>query len=229
MGERATGRASPLRDSHPHMGKTPEDGVGEQVSSSGPSCRKPVFWGSLGLLAKLWGNEALLARVTVQPGPRGGPSHGATLIRVAGFQGVSGKSPFSAGLTTALTSLTPQSLSSRCGTGRLGNFRLRLSSCGSDGKESACSSGDLGLILVLGGSPGKVNSRLPAPVFWPGEFHGERSRADNNPWGHKESDPTERLPLTPLSRSLFRPDPVSAVGCEQDPQLWLEGRLWKDT
>ena len=110
MGERATGRASPLRDSHPHMGKTPEDGVGEQVSSSGPSCRKPVFWGSLGLLAKLWGNEALLARVTVQPGPRGGPSHGATLIRVAGFQGVSGKSPFSAGLTTALISLTPHHL-----------------------------------------------------------------------------------------------------------------------
>ena len=111
----------------------------------------------------------------------------------------------------------PQSLSSRCGTGRLGNFRLRLSSCGSDGKESACSLGDLGLILALGGSPGKVNSRLPAPVFWPGEFHGERSRAD------KESDPTERLSLSPLSRSLFRPDPVSAVGCEQDPQLWLEG------
>ena len=32
--------------------------------------------------------------------------------------------------------------------------------------------------------------RLPTPVFWPGEFHGLYS-----PWGHKESDMTERLSL----------------------------------
>ena len=62
---------------------------------------------------------------------------------------------------------SPQSLSSRRGTGRLGNFSLRLSSCGSDSKESTCSAGDLGLILGLGRSPGKVNSRLPIPIFWP--------------------------------------------------------------
>ena len=30
--------------------------------------------------------------------------------------------------------------------------------------------------------------RLPTPVFWLGEFHGLYS-----PWGHKESDMTERL------------------------------------
>ena len=30
--------------------------------------------------------------------------------------------------------------------------------------------------------------RLPAPVFWPGQFHGLYS-----PWGCKESDTTERL------------------------------------
>ena len=29
---------------------------------------------------------------------------------------------------------------------------------------------------------------LPAPVFWPGEFHGVYS-----PWGHKEPDMTEQL------------------------------------
>ena len=29
---------------------------------------------------------------------------------------------------------------------------------------------------------------LPTPVFWPGEFHGLCS-----PWGHEESDITERL------------------------------------
>ena len=32
--------------------------------------------------------------------------------------------------------------------------------------------------------------RLPTPVFWPGEFHGLYS-----PWGHKESDTTERPSL----------------------------------
>ena len=37
--------------------------------------------------------------------------------------------------------------------------------------------------------------RLPAPVFWPGEFHGLCS-----PWGHKESDMTERLSLHFTSR-----------------------------
>ena len=31
--------------------------------------------------------------------------------------------------------------------------------------------------------------RLPTPVFWPGEFPGL------SPWGHKESDMTERLSL----------------------------------
>ena len=35
------------------------------------------------------------------------------------------------------------------------------------------------------------NSRLPTPVFWPGEFHGLYS-----PWGHKELDTTERLSLS---------------------------------
>ena len=55
---------------------------------------------------------------------------------------------------------------------------------GSDGKESACSAGDLGLI------PGLGRERLPTPVFWPGEFRGLYS-----PWGHKELDMTERLSL----------------------------------
>ena len=39
--------------------------------------------------------------------------------------------------------------------------------------------------------------RLPTPVFWPGEFHGLYS-----PWGHKESDTTERLSLSSLSGSV---------------------------
>ena len=55
---------------------------------------------------------------------------------------------------------------------------------GSAGKESACNMGDVGSIPGLGRSPGEGK----APVFLPGEFHGLYS-----PWGHKESDTTERL------------------------------------
>ena len=33
----------------------------------------------------------------------------------------------------------------------------------------------------------------PPPVFLPGEFHGQRSLAGYNPWGHKESNMTERV------------------------------------
>ena len=41
------------------------------------------------------------------------------------------------------------------------------------------------------GRASREGDRLPTPVFWPGEFHGLYS-----PWGHKESDTTEQLPLT---------------------------------
>ena len=41
---------------------------------------------------------------------------------------------------------------------------------GLDGNESSCNAGDLGLI------PWR-RKRLPTPVFWPGEFHGQRSLA----------------------------------------------------
>ena len=33
--------------------------------------------------------------------------------------------------------------------------------------------------------------QLLIPVFWPGEFHGQRSLAGCSPWGSKESDTTE--------------------------------------
>ena len=57
----------------------------------------------------------------------------------------------------------------------------------SDGKESACNAGDLGLIPGLGKIPWR-RERLPTSVFRPGEFHGLYS-----PWGCKESDATERF------------------------------------
>ena len=57
---------------------------------------------------------------------------------------------------------------------------------GSDGKESYSNVGDLGLIPGVGKIPWR-RERLPAPVFWPGEFHGLYS-----PWGGpKELDMTE--------------------------------------
>ena len=41
------------------------------------------------------------------------------------------------------------------------------------------------------------NEWLPTPVFWSGEFRGQRSLVSNNsPWGSKESDMTEPLTLS---------------------------------
>ena len=87
------------------------------------------------------------------------------------------------------------------------------------GKESTCSAGDPGSIPELGRSAGegigyslqycwaslvakpvknlpatretwvgKIRERLATPVFWPGEFNRLY-----RPWGHKESNMTERL------------------------------------
>ena len=58
--------------------------------------------------------------------------------------------------------------------------------CGSAGKESTCSMGDLGLIPGLGRSPGEGNSHPLQYTAW------------RIPWtvwsrGHKESDTTEQL------------------------------------
>ena len=70
--------------------------------------------------------------------------------------------------------------------------------CGSAGKEFACSAGDLGLIPGLGRSPGEGKG-YPTSVFWAGELHGLYS-----PWGHKESDTTERLSqVTQVTRNYY--------------------------
>ena len=37
--------------------------------------------------------------------------------------------------------------------------------------------------------------RLPTPVFWPGESHGQRSLVGYSPWGCKELDTTDGLIL----------------------------------
>ena len=62
---------------------------------------------------------------------------------------------------------------------------------GSEGKESACSAGDLGSISGSGRSPGEGNGYLLQ--FLPGKFHGQRSLEGYRPQGHKELNTTELL------------------------------------
>ena len=49
-------------------------------------------------------------------------------------------------------------------------------------------------VRSLGWEDPLKKGKATTPVFWPGEFHGLYS-----PWGHKESDTTERLSLTYVS------------------------------
>ena len=51
--------------------------------------------------------------------------------------------------------------------------------------------------------------RLPAPVFLPGEFRRQRNLAGYSPWGHKESDTTERLILWHTSIKYLLVHPLS--------------------
>ena len=62
---------------------------------------------------------------------------------------------------------------------------------GSDGKESACNAGDLGLNPGLGRSPGGRHGN-PLQYSCLENPHGQRSLAGYSPWGRKESDTTKR-------------------------------------
>ena len=70
--------------------------------------------------------------------------------------------------------------------------------CGSDGKESACKAGDLGLIPVLGRSPAEGKG-------YPLQYSGLENSMDYSPWGHKELDTTEWLSLSLFSHFLNAP------------------------
>ena len=71
---------------------------------------------------------------------------------------------------------------------------------GSDGKEFACNSGDLGSIPGLERSPGGEHgkNKNKTSVFLSGESQGQRSLAGYSLWGHKEWDKTEQLTLSLL-------------------------------
>ena len=90
----------------------------------------------------------------------------------------------------------------------------------SDGKQSACNVGDLGLIPGTGKIPQR-RKWLPTPVFLPGESMDREAWQTTSPWGHKESDKTEQLIL-----SLFfylRAKDQNAMG-----DGGREGRSWLD-
>ena len=66
---------------------------------------------------------------------------------------------------------------------------------GSDGKESACNTGDTGSIPGLERFPGEGNGN-PLQNSCLEKSPGQRSLAGNSPWSHKESDMTKRLTLS---------------------------------
>ena len=72
---------------------------------------------------------------------------------------------------------------------------------GSDGKESTCNAGDLGLIPGLGRSSGEGYGN-PLQYSCLENPHGQRSLAGYSPWGRKGSDMTEQLRAAPLSQLL---------------------------
>ena len=68
---------------------------------------------------------------------------------------------------------------------------------GSEGKASACNAGDLGSI------PWRRKWQ-PTLAILPGKSHGRRSLTEGySPWGHKESDTSERLHFNPLTTQLL--------------------------
>ena len=66
---------------------------------------------------------------------------------------------------------------------------------GSEGKESACNTVEVGWIPGSGRFL-KRREWLPTTLFLPGEFHGQRSLVGHSPWSHKELDMTEQLTHT---------------------------------
>ena len=69
----------------------------------------------------------------------------------------------------------------------------RLMACPTDGKESVCDVGHLG--LISGNIPWRKEGQ-PTPVFLPGEFHGHRRLTGYSRWDCRESDTTEWLTYT---------------------------------
>ena len=70
---------------------------------------------------------------------------------------------------------------------------------GSDGKESTCNVGGLGLIFGLGRTPGEGNGN-PLQYSCLKNPYVQRNLADYSPWSYKEFDMTERLSTAQLGK-----------------------------
>ena len=97
---------------------------------------------------------------------------------------------------------------------------------GSDGKESTCNSGDLGLVPGLGRSSGE-GSGYPLQYACLENPMDRGSMAGYSPWGHK-SDTTERLSLHfTLVISTFKTsayERVKSMGWDQRENKYREGK-----
>ena len=63
----------------------------------------------------------------------------------------------------------------------------------------------------------------PTPVLLPGKFHGQRSLVGYSPWGHKESDRTERLhflSIVPFGERNGNPLQCSCLENPRDGGAW---------
>jgi len=111
-------------------------------------------------------------------------------------------------------------------------------------KESVCQNllptGDVGLIPVLGRSPGEGNSNplqySSTPVLLPGKSHGWRSLVGCSPWGCQESDTTEQLhfhfSLSCIGEGNGNPLQCSCLENPRDGAAWWEavyGIAWSRT
>ena len=67
---------------------------------------------------------------------------------------------------------------------------------GSDNEKSACNAGDLGSIPESRRSPGEGNGNPLQYTCLENSFHGQRNLVGFSPWGFKELDTIERLPLS---------------------------------
>ena len=73
----------------------------------------------------------------------------------------------------------------------------------------------------------------PTPVLLPGKSHGKRSLVGCGPWGHEESDRTERFhfhfSLSRIGEGNWQPAPVFLPGESQGRGSLVGCRLWGHT
>ena len=94
---------------------------------------------------------------------------------------------------------------------------------GSDGRETACNVGDLGLIPGLRRSPGGGHGN-PLQYSCLENPQGQRSLGGYSPQGHKELDITERLSTTQHIWRFLRNLTVELL---YDPGIPLLGIYWR--